>query len=280
MIVGRGLTFRAPRRVMGWLSLRLARFVLFASAASLFSYANAAVAQIPASRPEPAPPPEREPEPRVLPTPAAALPPAPAAPAAASTQPASPNAPAPAKADRIAAPDAHDAAEAHVEDDERYDESEDQGTKRHPEWYGWQTLIADAPSVTAFIAGVSMLDDGNPSGSTLAWAGALSYELAPAIIHFAHGNPGRGFGSLGMRFGMPLAGAIIGATVASNCNTNLCEVGGLGVGVMLGMGGAIAIDAAVLAYDDPRRSAARRRVLVPLASLTPHQAWLGVGGEL
>ncbi len=125
-----------------------------------------------------------------------------------------------------------------------------------------------------------MVGDGNSGGSTLAWAGILGYELAPGIINFAHGNPGRGFASLGIRVGMPLAGAIVGAAVASNCNSSLCEAGGAGVGIMLGMGGAIAIDAAVLAYDKARPRQARRRTFVPLAALTPQQAWIGVGGEL
>jgi hypothetical protein len=83
-----------------------------------------------------------------------------------------------------------------------------------------------------------------------------------------------------MRFGMPLAGAFIGASFASGCNGNLCEAGGAGVGALLGMGGAIAIDAAVLARDDPKPSTARPGALVPLALVTPHQAWIGVGGAL
>jgi hypothetical protein len=264
---------------MGWLSLRLASLVLFGGTASLLGYASPAFAQIPAFRAtdEPAPAPDVLPPP--APAPAPTLPPAPPPPVTAL--PASPNAPPPAKADRITTTDApaDGAPEAGREGDEPDDEPEGPPSKR-PQWYGWQTLIADAPSLTAFVAGVSMIDDGNSGGSTLAWAGILGYELVPGIIHFAHGNPGRGFASLGMRFGMPLAGAIVGAAVASNCDSSLCELGGAGVGIMLGMGGAIAIDAAVLAYDDPKPSQARRRRLVPLASLTPHQAWFGVGGDL
>ena len=256
---------------MGWLSLRLVRLAPFALAASLFGYANAAVAQGSASHPT------VEPAAAASAAPAAALPPAPPPPVATSTEPASPNAPPPAKAQRITAPEAHRAAEG--DDGERYDDSEDRPSKR-PQWYGWQTLIADAPSLTAFIAGVSMVSDGNDGGATLVWAGVLGYELTPSIIHFAHGNPGRGFASIGIRFGLPLAGSFIGASVASDCNRNLCELGGAGVGALLGMGGAIAIDAAALAYDDARPPEARHRGLVPLASLTPHRAWIGLGGEL
>jgi hypothetical protein len=68
--------------------------------------------------------------------------------------------------------------------------------------------------------------------------------------------------------------------LASGCDDNLCEAGGAGAGILIGMGAAIAIDAAVFAYDDARRSSGRRQGLVPLVSLAPHQAWLGVGGDL
>ena len=264
---------------MGWLSLRLACLVLLGSAASPLGFVRPAFAQIPVFRAAA----EAEPEPAVppAPTPATELPPSPAppSPVAVTALPSSPNAPPPAKADRITTPDAHDEAEANRDEDEAYDESEEQSARRS-RWYGWQTLIADAPSVTAFLAGVSMAGNGNRGGSTLAWAGILGYELAPSIVHFSHGNPGRGFASLGIRFGMPLAGAFIGASLASGCNRSLCEASGIGVGALLGMGGAIAIDAAVLAYDDPRPFQARRRIIVPLASLTRQQAWIGVGGEL
>ena len=263
---------------MRWLSLRLVRLVLLGSAASLLGHVNPACAQVLAFRVA------AEPAPAVLPVttpaalpPASAAPPPAALPPAAPPLPAAPNAVAPAKAVRIKTPDAHEAVEGKSEDDEAYDEGDD---AKGPQWYGWQTLIADAPSVTAFMAGVSMVGDGNSGGSTLAWAGFLGYELVPSIIHFSHGNPGRGFASLGMRFGMPLAGAIIGATVTSNCNSSLCEAGGAGVGIILGMGGAIAIDAAVLAYDDGKPAQTRHRLFVPLASLTRDHAWLGVGGEL
>ena len=259
------------------------RSALFASATSLLSYASPALAQIPAfSQPEPATEPSAPLAP-VIPAPPAPppvspeLPPAPAPPAGAATRPASPNAPAPAKADHITAPDAHRAAEANVEADERYDADE---AGQRSEWYGWQTLVADGPSLTAFFAGVVMSDNGNREGDRLAWLGILGYEFAPGIVHFAHRNPGRAFASFGMRLGLPLAGAFIGASLASGCNASLCEASGAGAGILLGMGGAIALDAAVLAYDDPKPADARGRLLVPLASVTPHQAWIGIGGEL
>jgi hypothetical protein len=75
-------------------------------------------------------------------------------------------------------------------------------------------------------------------------------------------------------------GAFIGVSAASGCGGTECEAGGAGLGLLFGMGGAIAIDAAVFAYDDPEHVARRRASLVPLVSVTHHQAWLGIGGQL
>jgi hypothetical protein len=69
--------------------------------------------------------------------------------------------------------------------------------------------------------------------------------------------------------------------LGSNCDGHHCEEVGAAVGLLLGMAGAIVIDSALFAYDD-RRSRATRATFrfVPLASLQPGRAWLGLGGEL
>jgi hypothetical protein len=85
---------------------------------------------------------------------------------------------------------------------------------------------------------------------------------------------------MGLRLGMPLAGAFLGASAASGCSGFFCEENGAGLGVLLGMAGAIAIDAAVLAYADPKKPNPRGLSLTPLLAVTQRQAWLGVGGEL
>jgi hypothetical protein len=71
----------------------------------------------------------------------------------------------------------------------------------------------------------------------------------------------------------------LGGAAASGCSGYECQAGGIGVGFLLGMGGAVAIDAAVLAYDsreDPLRSAGVR----PVVSVGAGRAWLGIAGEL
>jgi hypothetical protein len=119
---------------------------------------------------------------------------------------------------------------------------------------------------------------GHDVGTGLAWFGLVSYGLTPGFIHFVHHNPGRGFASFGMRLGLPWAGAIIGASAAGNCDD--CAEAGAGAGILLGIAGAIAIDAAVFAYDDARRAPRARSSLLPLFSVSQRRAWIGVGGEL
>lgn len=149
-------------------------------------------------------------------------------------------------------------------------------------WYGWQTLAVDGASLSAVLVGAALdRRDSGPDGGVVTALGLLGYELAPGIVHFVHRNPGRGFASFGVRLGMPLAGAVLGASLASNCDGYNCEEDGAAVGLLLGMAGAIAIDASVFAYDDRRPQATRATPrVVPLASLQPGRAWLGLGGEL
>lgn len=270
------------------LSQRLVRLALLALAASLFSYAGPASAQLPVFMPEAAA--SSEPDasaraaeiaPSVDESASAALPEAPEAPVGAVPADTL-SGPAAAKADviterKLPAAAREDAAD--VDDGAGMDE-----LAERRRWYGWQTLITDGISLTALVVGAAIEGQdtrGPDSASTsLLWLGFLGYEAAPAVVHAAHRNPGRAFASMGIRLGMPLAGAFLGASLASDCNSNLCEAGGAGVGVMLGMAGAIAIDAAVFSYDDARRAPVRRGGLRPLIAWTPHSAWVGLGGQL
>jgi hypothetical protein len=122
---------------------------------------------------------------------------------------------------------------------------------------------------------------GGRASDALATTALLGYGFGAGIVHFVHGNTGRGFASFGVRLGMPLAGAIVGAGLDSGCNSYLCEADGAAIGLLLGMGGAIAIDAAVFAYDDPVPQTDRHRFsLMPLVQLGRERALFGVSGEL
>jgi hypothetical protein len=153
-------------------------------------------------------------------------------------------------------------------------------SRTRPTWYGWQTLLMDGATLSIFVSAAIASTADDAVSAKLAGLGVASYELGPGIIHFVHGNPGRGFASFGIRVGLPLAGAFIGASVASGCDGFRCEVGGAAVGALLGAGGAIAIDAAVFAYDDPKRISPSHLALRPLLSLTPGRAFVGLAGQL
>jgi hypothetical protein len=186
--------------------------------------------------------------------------------------------PAPAKADQLKEP-AVTRAEAAVDDEAQLEDESSATESPRRTWYGWQTLTADGISTFLVITAASLAESDTDAAETLVWASLASYEFAPGILHFVHQNPGRGFASFGIRLGMPLAGAFVGAAAASGCRGYECEAVGAGVGFLFGMGGAIAIDAAVLAYEDPESSRRVARVL-PFASVAPGRAYVGLAGEL
>jgi hypothetical protein len=138
-------------------------------------------------------------------------------------------------------------------------------------WYGWQTLITDGAAL-----GIALLatDASSNSQTTLAvLAGGGSYLLGAPIIHAAHGRLGVGVGSLGLRVGAPIAGAMVGATLegcgafAGEEDPDSCDRPML-VGFGLGVAAAIAVDASLLARESSPPVASevartRRRRIVP-----------------
>jgi hypothetical protein len=138
-------------------------------------------------------------------------------------------------------------------------------------WYGAQTLIADGASLALLVA-------GRDSSKTIE-LGVAGLLLAPPIIHWAHGNVGKGFGSLALRILPPIVAVALivdGGGFESSSRKSDIEVD-LGVIVALAwIPTAIAVDAAVLAYDDvPVKSAVTWR---PGFSLVRGGATVGAGG--
>lgn len=253
----------------------LARFALPPIAA--LGLSSPAAAQIPVTPPPVLPVDVNVPAAAPAPTPPSALPAAPPAPQP-GTNPPPASQPTPAKAVRLQEPPVT-ATEAAVDDEALLDDEGSSPESPRRTWYGWQTLTADGISTFLVIAAASLAESDNDTAETLVWMSLASYEFAPGIVHFVHKNPGRGFASFGIRLGMPLAGAFVGAAAASGCNGYECEAVGAGVGFLLGMGGAIAIDAAVLAYEYPESTRPGARVL-PVVSLAPGRAFVGLTGEL
>ena len=121
--------------------------------------------------------------------------------------------------------------------------------ERH--WYGGQTLLADGVALLVlYPLGVATSED-------LGSASVAAYLVSGPVIHFVHGSPGRAAGDVLLRVALPVVGLFVGAAATSCKNTS--EEGpsmtmdcGLSpvVGTLTGVLAAVAIDAAVLAYED------------------------------
>lgn len=121
-------------------------------------------------------------------------------------------------------------------------------------WYGWQTLVADGASVTAFAGALALYrpSDGamqDASAALLVLAGAGYLVGAPAV-HLAHDAPVKAAGSFGLRLALPTAGLFAGLALGPRCSGLRCmnglESGALGA--LLGVVGAVVVDAALLAF--------------------------------
>lgn len=103
--------------------------------------------------------------------------------------------------------------------------------------YAGQVIVMDLAALAVLIGAAASESEGT------AYLGLATYAFGPPIIHFAHGNAGRGFASLGLRVVAPTLG--IGAT---------CFGTGEPVGCLIGIVGgyltAVVVDAAVLAYEE------------------------------
>ncbi len=122
-------------------------------------------------------------------------------------------------------------------------------TARVSQWYGWQILIVEGGA-----AGISLL--GLTGTDAFAFVGAGVSVLGPAIVHWAHGKIGTGFGSLGVRLALPSFGALIGVGADRDSAT------GAIVGASIGYLVAIVLDVSVFA-----RTPQEVRVTAPRAAL-------------
>jgi hypothetical protein len=129
-------------------------------------------------------------------------------------------------------------------------------------WYGWQTLSVDALPAGLFVG--ALASDGGTEVQ-LWGTGALTFALGGPLVHVLHDRPLTSLGSLGLRVGLPALGMAIGLPFASlNPPPDLPGVrrddttnGALPliVGGLLGAASASALDAGLLAYDPPSRTA-------------------------
>lgn len=145
-------------------------------------------------------------------------------------------------------------------------------------WYSWQVVLVDSASLVLLLAG-----EGTRANA-VADAAVAGYFLGGPVVHWSHGSVARGFGSLGLRVGIPVTGALVGALIgfaANPGNTSSAHCGGPicvtpavafgAVGFLLGLVAAPIVDAAALAYEDSPAPAplavATSLRLVPIATL-------------
>ncbi len=115
-------------------------------------------------------------------------------------------------------------------------------------------VVADAAGIGLMLAGAA---NNDIKLGFISWAG---YALSGPIVHWANGEGARGMGSLGLRIGLPLAGALIGGSLPSRCDNCGGEslglapaVPGMLVGAAVGALLASVIDIGFLAgHDAPR----------------------------
>lgn len=125
----------------------------------------------------------------------------------------------------------------------------DETTAPREVWYGGQTLAADGVALLLVVAGAALAGSsgsGGSAGGAVAILGLATYVLGGPIVHFAHRNVNGGFGSLGLRVGVPIVGGAIGCAADDNSGMFGC-LGGAAAGVALGILAAVIIDSAALA---------------------------------
>lgn len=147
--------------------------------------------------------------------------------------------------------------------------------KYEEQWYGWQTLLFDVGAIGTTFVGLST------SSSELFWAGHLGFMLGAPVVHFGHGNVGKGFGSFALRLFVPPVtagvGAITGLIVNSDSNDRsggvFSGLTGLIYGFVIGYYGGLVLSSGIDAF-----ALARERVEVEGTALrrAPTRPWFTV----
>lgn len=144
--------------------------------------------------------------------------------------------------------------------------------KNSATWYGWQIMLADVASLVAASRGHG-----------------YGLILGGPAVHALNGQSKRAWRSLGLRVGLPFAGALLGYGVAlDRCGQPNARCSGLegmalvGLGVGAGWLTASLVDAIYLARK-PKQSRERRRMVKlpvqPSVSFVEGGAVLGVGSN-
>jgi hypothetical protein len=135
-------------------------------------------------------------------------------------------------------------------------------------WYGYQTFAPDALALTVLLAAGDQRDS-----AAAGWTMVGLYLLGAPTVHALHRSPGAVAGSLALRVLMPLLGAGLGGAIPCHQRTDSdegCDLGGTIIGFEVGLGVAVILDSALLAWD--RAPAATSAPARPRAAATPAQS--------
>lgn len=151
--------------------------------------------------------------------------------------------------------------------------------KSKQRWYGWQTLIVDGASAGAWLLGLGLgtmaiRDRAIVSGSAYV-AGGVGYLLAAPMVHWAHDHVGKGFSSLGLRFGAALAGLTGGALLRQITGDKTPGTAALIAHALAAASVPVVLDAAVLAREKEQIA---RPSITPLLMPQRGGAALGLAG--
>ncbi|HMA96486.1 MAG TPA: hypothetical protein VKP30_27560 [Polyangiaceae bacterium] len=166
--------------------------------------------------------------------------------------------------------------------------------------YALQTLLVDGVSFATVLLGSALSQPGDNQGlypgTWLAAAGIGGYVLGAPIVHFSHGNIGRGLGSLGLRAALPIVLTFGGVPVPGHCpyehssednsNRTWCDTGYVEIWALAVLGPAMALDAALLAWE--KVPAEHPTITGSRAPLRIHPTWnwrtgdigIGISGAL
>ena len=229
------------------LSLASAAFVAFVPPAALAAPPPppppASAAPPPAAAADPAPPAAPAPDPAAAPT---SAPPAPLA-----APPPAPLGARPPWMQRPPPPGAYGPYPGW-----RLEEAPQPGEAGERQWYGWQSLIGIIPS-----HGMSLLALYDLDLLPLVAVGMIGHSLSSPIVHWVHGNVGRGFLSLGLNIGLPAVSYGIAAEFRS-------EEMLVGLGLLSIVGWPI-IDTVVLSYEDAPKAKDKSARLIDSFMVVP-----------
>ena len=144
-------------------------------------------------------------------------------------------------------------------------------------WYGWQILLAGGAAEALAYVGFGVRSD------PILWAG---FSLAPfggPAVHEAHHQHSTAMVSFGMGVGLSVAGGFLGTAVGCSKGRaeNLCGVGGVLWGALIGEQTATIVDAFAFGWARPRQAWARpsRPQIAPTFAILPGGSTLGIAGS-